>query len=38
MATPSFFVVFEGKNPDIYSSWQEASKDDKIEGQHFRTF
>ena len=38
MAAPNFFVVFEGKNPRIYSLWREARKNDNIEGQHFRTF
>ena len=38
MSAPNFFVVFEGKNLRIFSSQREASENDNIEGQHFRTF
>ena len=38
MTAPNFFVVFEEKHPDIYSSWNEARKDDNIEGPYWRTF
>ena len=38
MFTPNFFVVFEGKNPGVFSSWRETSENDNIKGQHFRTF
>ena len=38
MATPNYFVVFEGKEPEMFSSWSEAIKHDNIEGQHYRTF
>ena len=33
----NYFVVFEGKKPGIYSSWEEARKDENIQGQYFRT-
>ena len=38
MSAPNFFVVFEGKNPGIFLSWREASENNNIEGQRFRTF
>ena len=38
MSAPLYFVVFEGKNPGIFSSWWEASDNNNIDGQHFRTF
>ena len=37
MNSYNFFIVFEGKNPGIYSSWEDASNNENIVGQHFRT-
>ena len=37
MDASNFFIVFEGKNPGIYSSWEDARNNENIVGQHFRT-
>ena len=38
MAAPNYFVVFESKESEMYSSWSKVSKHDNIEGQHYRRF
>ena len=38
MATPNYYVVFEGNEPEIYSSWTEARKNNNIQDQYYRTF
>ena len=37
MDASNFFIVFEGKKPGIYSSWEDASNNENIDGKNFRT-